>query len=157
MSEEPEEPPSHRPGILTWIGGGALLLAMTVDSASVIVRHLKASIPGSIELVQMAMLIASSCAIVAATLMRQHATVHLLVGRLHGPLRWRLMQGGWLLASAFFIFLTCAGLLAIHDLWNAHEQSDVWHIPYLPLRLVCTLAAAAAAAILLIHGVGRRR
>lgn len=157
MSQESEEASSIWRRILTWLGGGALLLAMSVDTAAVVVRHLKSSIPGSIEVVQTAMLVASSSAIVAATLMRQHATVHLLIRRLQGAVQRRLVQGGWLLAGAFFIFLTCAGSLALHDLWNAHEQSDILHIPYAPLRLTCALATAAAAVILLVQGAGRRR
>jgi TRAP-type C4-dicarboxylate transport system permease small subunit len=110
---------------------------------------------GSIELVQAAMLIASSAAIVLATLHRRHAMVHLLLNRLGTPSKRRLLQSGCLLGSVFFIFLTIASLLALHDMWGAHEQSDLLHVPYVPLRILSAIAAAAAALALLAQGMRR--
>jgi TRAP-type transport system small permease protein len=147
------EPPRRR-SIIFIIGAAALLLAMAVDVLAVIGRHVGISLLGSIELVQAAMLLASSAALVAATLHRQHASVHLLIDRI--PARWRgritILNG--VLSVIFFLALAAGSIWIAYDLWSAHEGSDLLGIPYAPLR-IASIIALLAAAFLFARGMRR--
>ena len=136
-----------------YVGALALLSAMVVDTLAVIGRHVGVNLLGSIEWVQAAMLLASSAALVAATLGSQHASVHLLIDRMTP--RWRRVATlcGMALSIVFFLCLAAGSLWIAHDLWGAREASDLLHIPFAPLRLASiaalVMAAGAVAAQLL--------
>jgi TRAP-type C4-dicarboxylate transport system permease small subunit len=140
------EPPRKR-SIIFIIGAAGLLLAMGVDVLAVIGRHLGVSLLGSIELVQAAMLLASSAALVAATLHRQHASVHLLIDRISISWRAGIRIFNALLALLFFLALAAGSLWIAHDLWHAHEGSDLLKIPYAPLRIASIIALLTVAAL----------
>lgn len=139
--------PRRRPSIIFMIGAAALLLAMAVDVLAVIGRHIGISLLGSIELVQAAMLLASSAALVAATLHRQHASVHLLIDRLSARWRDRVKRFNGVLSIIFFLALAAGSIWIAHDLWRAHERSDLLGIPYAPLRIASIIALLTAAAV----------
>jgi TRAP-type C4-dicarboxylate transport system permease small subunit len=141
---------SQRRGPIFYVGATALLAAMGIDTLAVIGRHSGVSLLGSIELVQAAMLLASSAALVAATLQRQHASVHLLIDRLPPRLRRVAAVFGLLLSGVFFLCLAGGSMWIASDMWGAREASDLLKIPYAPLRLasiVSLLTVAAALAI----------
>jgi TRAP-type transport system small permease protein len=140
------EPPRKR-SIIFIIGAAGLLLAMGVDVLAVIGRHLGISLLGSIELVQAAMLLASSAALVAATLHGQHASVHLLIDRISALWRARITVFNNLLAMLFFLALAVGSIWIAHDLWQAHESSDLLKIPYAPLRIASIIALLTVAAL----------
>jgi TRAP-type C4-dicarboxylate transport system permease small subunit len=142
---EPEPP--RRRSIIFMIGATALLLAMAVDVLAVIGRHVGISLLGSIELVQAAMLLASSAALVTATLHRQHASVHLLIDRVSARWRARIAAFNGVLSIIFFLALSAGSIWIAHDLWNAHERSDLIGIPYAPLRIAGIIALLTAAAL----------
>jgi TRAP-type transport system small permease protein len=127
-----------------YVGAIALLTAMVVDTLAVIGRHVGITLLGSIEWVQAAMLLASSAALVAATLSKQHASVHLLIDRL--PPRWRRVAAllGSTLSIVFFVCLAAGSIWIAHDLWGAREASDLLHIPFAPLRLASIAALLMA-------------
>ena len=140
------KPPRKR-SIIFIIGAAGLLLAMGVDVLAVIGRHLGISLLGSIELVQAAMLLASSAALVAATLHGQHASVHLLIDRISALWRARITGFNNLLAMLFFLSLAVGSTWIAHDLWQAHEGSDLLKIPYAPLRIASIIALLTVAAL----------
>ena len=146
MSPLPGE--SQRPAaprLLVVVGGAALLIALAVDALAVIGRHVGLPLLGSIELVQAAVLVSGSVALLVATLAGVHARVHLLVDRL--PPGWQrlLLRTGHVLSALLFLAFTAASLWIASDLWQGHEQSELLRIPYRPLRIVAVLATAAVA------------
>jgi TRAP-type C4-dicarboxylate transport system permease small subunit len=111
---------------------------------------------GSIELMQAAILLASSAAIVLATVANKHAVVHLLIDRL-SPRRRALMERVHALLSAvFFAALGVGSLWIAYDLRDGHEQSELLRIPYAPLRIVSIVAVLAVAAIYLARAFAKR-
>jgi TRAP-type C4-dicarboxylate transport system permease small subunit len=128
---------------LVWVAGGALLVAMVVDTIAMLGRQLHWPLLGAIEIVQAAVLFGSAGALLMATLDRSHAHVHLLLDRL--PPQW---QAALSRLHALMAVLLFGGLLAgsawlALDLWNGHEESELVHVPYRPLRVALVLALLA--------------
>lgn len=142
---------SQRRGPIFYVGATALLAAMGVDTLAVIGRHIGVSLLGSIELVQAAMLLASSAALVAATMQHQHASVHLLIDRLPAQMQRAAKVCGLLFSIVFFLCLTAGSVWIAADMWSAHEASDLLKIPYAPLRLASIISLLTVAAALAIH------
>jgi TRAP-type C4-dicarboxylate transport system permease small subunit len=138
-----------------FVGAAALLAAMAVDALAVLGRHLGIPLLGSIELVQAAMLTASSVAMVSATLAEKHAVVHLLIDRLRPPTRAVLARIHAALCALFFAALALGSIWIAYDLRDGHEESEVLRIPYSPLRIISILALLGIVAIY-AGRVGRR-
>jgi TRAP-type C4-dicarboxylate transport system permease small subunit len=126
--------------ILFFIGSFALLFAMAVDTIAVLGRHVGMPLWGSIELVQAAILIASSTAILSATLAKKHARVRILVDRLEGrSLAWlQRIQAAF--CVLFFCALAAGSIWIFLDLRGGYEESELLHIPYAPLRIFCIVS-----------------
>jgi TRAP-type transport system small permease protein len=154
-SPNPEAPNEATRGPLFYVGSVAILTAMVTDAGSVLGRHLGIRPLGSIELVQAAILVTSSAALVAAILARKHARVHLLVGRVGPRAQLFLERLGSVLSALFFFALSVGAIWIAHDEWYAHEQSELLHIPYAPLRLIAIGAVLGAALILVRQAAGR--
>src|ERR1700683_4759700 len=90
---------------LFYLGAAALLFAVAVDAIAVIGRHIGTPLLGSIELMQAAILIAASAAIVSATLVDKHAVVHLLIDRLPPRVRAIMDRVHAALCALFFAAL----------------------------------------------------
>ena len=104
---EPGEDDDIEPayGVQRWlfyVGAAGLLFAIGADALAVLGRHLGIPLLGSIELMQAAILLASSAAIVLATVANKHAVVHLLIDRL-SPRRRAMMERVHALLSAVFL------------------------------------------------------
>jgi TRAP-type C4-dicarboxylate transport system permease small subunit len=134
-------------GPLFYIGAAALLLAMAVDAVAVLGRHIGLPLLGSLELVQAAIVVASSTAIVFATLANRHAAARFLLDRSNPRMRGLLQQFARVLTLLFFLVLAIGQSWIAHDLWNGHEDSELLHIPLAPLRIVSILAVLLAAAV----------
>ena len=132
--------------ILTSVGAIGLLTSMLVGAASVLARHLGLALPGDIEIMRAAILVTASVAVLSATIAQRHATVHLLIDRLPDPVGGGLERAGRWLSAIFFLTAACGLAWIMLDLRGAHEQSDILHIPYAPLRWI-SLAALLGAAI----------
>lgn len=152
MSETPG--PALR--ILSVVGGGALLFAMAVDVVSVIGRHLRMPLLGSIELVQAAVVVSAGAALIVATAARSHAVVHLLVDRL-GARRGIALRLSAALSALFFALLAIGSAWVAIEMAGGHEESELLHIPYAPLRLILVAACIAVACLFAIQAFGRRR
>ena len=145
-SSHHEAPPTKGvAGWLFYLGAAGLLLAMTVDAVAVVGRHIGWPLLGSIELVQAAILVASSTAMLSATLAGKHATVHMLMDRLSAGSRALMQKIHALLCALFFLTLACGGVWILNDLWDGHEESEVLHIPFIPLRLLSIIAVLGVA------------
>jgi TRAP-type C4-dicarboxylate transport system permease small subunit len=130
---------------LFYLGGIALLFAMAVDTLAVLGRHIGIPLPGSIELVQAAILVASSAAILSATMADKHARVHLVTNRMKGKPLVVLRRIQALLSILFFFALAAGSIWIFIDLWGGYEESEVLHIPFAPLRIVCIVSVLGVA------------
>ena len=141
---------------LFYIGAAGLLIAIAADALAVLGRHIGIPLLGSIEIMQAAILLASSAAIVLATAAKRHAVVHLLIDRLSPPARIAMERLHPLLSAVFFIALAVGSIWIAFDLRDGHEQSELLRIPYAPLRVVSIAAVLAVAAIYLFRVFERR-
>jgi len=148
----PTERPARAAALLTVLGAMALATSMLVGAVSVLARHLDIALPGDIEIMRTAILVTASVSVLSATIARRHATVHLLIDRLPVPVGNRLKSTGEWLSGLFFL-AGAAGLAWITwDLRNAHEQSDILHIPFAPLRWISLAALVGAAVASAVRG-----
>ena len=114
-------------------GAVALLAAMAIDFASVVGRHLGFPFVGSIELVQVCVVVAASAALVGGTLSGAHAAVHVLTERMPRPTSSSGPGSGALLGP-------CSsppgggGAWLASDTWPGDERSDLLKLPFFPFR-----------------------
>ena len=140
-------PDSKVENALFWIAALALFTTVAIDTTAVVLRQFGHSFPGSTELVQFAIVPATSVAIITATLLRAHATVHVLVDRMRGATRriiGRLEQAALLL---LFLCLLSASAWLLAETWREPERSDLLLLPIAPLRIVWLLALLSGAAL----------
>jgi len=152
-----EQPTSIVRKALLLFGGAALFVAVAADGLAVIGRHVGIPLLGSIEVVQAAVLIVSSVALVIATLDRRHAVVHLLVNRLGDGAKARIARAGSLLAALLFLAFLIGGGWIAFDMRGGHEESELLRLPYAPLRLVELGALLAVAIICLAQAIRKPR
>ena len=123
------------------LGASALLLAMATDAVAVIGRHAGFSFLGAIELFQVFAVVATSVAIVLATLSQRHAAVHILTEYVSPGTKLWLDRAG-LAAGALSFALLCAGSVWVAgDLWGTHEMTELLGIPLRWFRLVWIISA----------------
>jgi TRAP-type C4-dicarboxylate transport system permease small subunit len=125
---------------LFYLGGIALLFAMAVEALAVAGRHIGIPLPGSIELVQAAILVASSAAMLSATLADKHARVRLVADRLKGGPLVLLKRIQVVFSILFFCALAAGSIWIFLDLWGGFEESEVLRIPFAPLRIICIVS-----------------
>lgn len=141
---------------VTLTGGMALLAATGIDAISVIGRHVGLPFRGSIELVQLAVLVAGTLALLVATVDRSHAKVHLLVDRMSDAARASLDRVSALLGALFFAALLAGSVWLMADLWSGHEESEVIGVPWRWMRLFANGVLAAIVMALLSQAIRRR-
>jgi len=143
VSDPNQKPARWGEKCLFYLGATALLFAMGVDTIAVLGRHIGLPLWGSIEMVQAAILIAASSAILSATLAKKHVKVRILTDRLKGRPRIWLEHLQSLFSALFFCLLTAGSIWIFLDLRNGYEESEVLHIPYAPLRIICIISMLA--------------
>jgi TRAP-type transport system small permease protein len=125
--------------LLVWIAGGALLVAVAVDSLAMIGRQVRVPLLGSIEIVEAVVLFAAGGGLIIATLDGAHARVKLLLERLPKVWRERVLRLHALAAALLFAALLAGTVWIAADLWYGHEESELLRIPYRPLRIAAAL------------------
>jgi TRAP-type C4-dicarboxylate transport system permease small subunit len=133
---------------MIWAGGAALVAATVVDTVAVVGRQAGFAVHGSIELMQAAVLIAGSLALVAASAAGSHARVRLVIERLGQGRSWFEAVSELLTAVLLAALLAGSVWLAI-DLWHSHEVGEITGIPWRWLRLFVNFALAAMIVIAL--------
>lgn len=155
MSIGKSDPGGRRPGYpfaYRWLvisGGSAMLLAVAVELVAVLGRLLALPLPGSIELVQVAVTVSGALGLVVATLHGSHAHVRLLLERLEPSCARRLQRCNRLAAALFFLLLAAGSAWLALDLWSSFEETEIWRVSYAPLRILVTLATLAVALLFL--------
>jgi TRAP-type C4-dicarboxylate transport system permease small subunit len=130
---EPEPTPIQK--ILLVMGSAALLTAMAADALAVLGRHTGFTLPGSIEVFQVAAVVALSCAILIASLNNRHAAVDLLIGKASHETRHVLQVIGYCALALAFALLCAGSIWVAVDLWSTHEITEQLEIPLRPFRL----------------------
>lgn len=141
---------------ITLIGGVALLAATGIDAIAVVGRHIGLPVRGSIELVQVAVLVAGSLALLVATLERSHARVHLLADRMSDTIRDLIERISAVLGAAFFAALLAGSAWLMSDLWAGHEQSEILGFPWRAIRVFANTALLVIVLALLGQAVRTR-
>lgn len=139
------------------IGAGALLVAMASDAAAVVGRHVGLPFLGAIELVQACVVLATSSAMVGATLSGSHATVHILLERASPGARRALEVFGALMGAACFALLAAGSVWIVSDLWGGHEQTELLRLPLMPLRLFWCASALLMVVLFVVRAFGGSR
>jgi TRAP-type C4-dicarboxylate transport system permease small subunit len=151
----PEQPPVKL-SPLFYVGAAGLLLAVTVEGIAVLGRQIGVPLHGALEIIQTAILLTASVSMLSATISNSHATVHLLTTRLPpSPKRW-LQRFASLVSAVFFAALSVSGAWLAVEHWGQHEESELLHIPFRPLRVLSLLATICISA-LFAYRVFRRR
>lgn len=127
--------------LLVSVAGGALLAAMVIDTLAMLGRQLRWPLPGSIELVQAAVLFAACGGLVVATRAAAHARVHLVLDRTRGRPRALMALLNAVATALVFAVLLAGSIWVAADLWSGQEESEIWHVPYRPLRIAAVLTA----------------
>lgn len=130
-------------------GGSAMLVAVAIELLAVTGRLLALPLPGSIELVQVAVTVSGTAGLIVATLHASHAHVRLLLERLTSTQARKLVCVNQALAALFFLLLAAGSAWLMLELWPGFEETEVWRVPYAPLRVLVTLGCVAVAAIFL--------
>lgn len=142
---------------MVWTGGIALIVAASLNLLAVIGRHTGLPLKGAIELVQVAVLIAGSLALVAATLARNHARVHLILDRLTGVNR---DVAEWIctaLSILFYLMLLAGSCWLALDLWGSQEVSELIGVPWRAMRIFLNMALVLVIILLARQLVEHRR
>jgi TRAP-type C4-dicarboxylate transport system permease small subunit len=129
------------------MGAIGLLTATVIDTMAVTGRWLSLPLHGALEIIQAAVLITACVSMVTATLEGTHATVHLLLNRV-GPRMQRLLSRvASLVGVVFFAGLTVACVWLTIEHWDGREESELLHIPFRPLRLLCSVSMLSIVAV----------
>jgi TRAP-type C4-dicarboxylate transport system permease small subunit len=79
----------------------------------------------------------------SATLARKHVRVRILMDRLKGRSGIWLQRIQDVFSALFFCLLTAGSVWIFLDLRNGYEESEILHIPYAPLRIICMISILA--------------
>jgi TRAP-type C4-dicarboxylate transport system permease small subunit len=138
-----DSPPRPPGGPLLYIGAAGLATAAAVETVAVAGRWLSLPLHGALEIIQAAILVTASVAMLMATLAESHATVHILINRAGPSLKVLLKRFAALLSAVLFLALATASLWLAYEHWGVHEASELLHIPFPPLRILCCLSMLA--------------
>jgi len=128
------------------LGGAGLLTATATDAIAVAGRHTGLHLLGSIELVQAAVVLLTTSAMLITTICGGHASVHIVAERLSAISAARLARAASFVSGLTFLALAAGSAWVASDLWNGHEQTELLHIPLRWLRAVWVIFALLIAA-----------
>jgi TRAP-type C4-dicarboxylate transport system permease small subunit len=138
------------------LGSAALLGAMATDALSVAGRHLGFTILGTIEIVEMCIVVAATSALLITALDHGHARVRILLERLGPGATARLEQLSDALCTVVFLVLAAGSVWLASDLWSGHETTEVLDLPVRWFRVFWIVGCLICAAIFARRLVHRR-
>lgn len=121
------------------VGGGALFIVMLIEVVAIVGRLIGWPLLGAIELAQWLIAISGSLSLLVATLYGSHAIVMLITNNLSHTNSNFVYRVGALLCALFFIFLWIGSMWLTKDLWMAFEESEIFHLPFKPLRILVSV------------------
>jgi TRAP-type C4-dicarboxylate transport system permease small subunit len=118
------------------LGAVGLLGATGADALAVLGRHTGLHLIGSIELVQGAVVLLGCAAMLIATMIRGHASVHIVTDRLSAVAQRRLARLAALAGAVLFAVLAIGTAWIVGELWAGYEETELLHIPLRWLRVL---------------------
>ncbi len=118
------------------LGGFGLMAATATDAIAVAGRHTGLHLLGSIELVQGAVVLLTTSAMLITTICGGHASVHIVAERLSPSAAARLGRAASFVSGLTFLALAAGSAWVASDLWNGFEQTELLHIPLRWLRAI---------------------
>jgi TRAP-type C4-dicarboxylate transport system permease small subunit len=151
-------PPARGPlrRLALGLGSAALLIAMATDSLSVAGRHLGFTVLGTIEIVEMCIVVAATSALLITALDHGHARVRILLERLGPNAAARLDRLADALCVVVFLVLAAGSIWLASDLWNGHETTEVLGLPVRWFRVFWIVGCLLCAAVFTRRLVHRR-
>ncbi|WP_439533531.1 TRAP transporter small permease [Polymorphobacter sp.] len=131
------------------VGAVALTGALGVDAVAVAGRHIGINLLGSIEVVQMCMVVAATSAIVLATISASHARVQILLERLSRTAARRFDRLADFASALAFLWLVIGSAWLLVETWTGSEMTELLNIPLRWIRLVWIGGAALTAVLFL--------
>lgn len=142
LAPESGEPATGLPARAAYaLGSAGLIMATAADALAVAGRHLGFRFIGSIELVQAAVVLLACAGMLAVTIGRGHASVHMVTERLRPVARIRLGRFAAVLSAGAFLALAAGSAWILVELWHGHEQTELLHLPLRWLRLLWVVFA----------------
>ena len=111
------------------VGAIGLVMATCVDSIAVAGRHLGFRLLGSIELIQVAVVLLAASSMIVATAVGSHAAVHILTERLKPATAKRLGLVSSFLSMLVFLLIASGSAWVAYDLYGGYEQTELLRIP----------------------------
>lgn len=142
--------------LVFWVGSVGLLSAAAIDGISVLGRHAGFAFLGSIELVQVAVVLIASSAMIGATIVGSHAAVHIVTERLSPRGAGRAKRIAALLAALTFALFAIGSAWVMADLWDGHERTELLLLPLRWFRLIWVAAALVIAGLFAVQAFTRR-
>ena len=139
------------------IGSFGLLAATATDALAVLGRHAGFALLGSIEIVQVTVVLIAASAMVAATLERAHAAVHIVTGKLPPAAAAASRRVAALLGALLFVLIASGSAWVLLDLWMGVERTELLGLPLRWFRLLWVAAALLVAGLFLRQAFARRR
>lgn len=143
--------------LVFWVGSVGLLAAAAIDGIAVLGRHTGFGFLGSIELVQVAVVLIASSAMIGATIVGSHAAVHILTERLSPRAAAIAKRVAALLSALTFTLFAIGSAWVASDLWNGFERTELLALPLRWFRLLWIAAALIVATLFLRQALARTR
>ncbi|MFL6728159.1 MAG: TRAP transporter small permease [Sphingomicrobium sp.] len=139
-----------------FLGSVGLLTATAVDALAVAGRHLGFTVLGSIELVQAAAVLTATSAMVVATAVGAHASVHIVTQRLSEAARIRIARWADALGALLFAAITGGSCWVAAEMWPGFEQTELLGIGIRWLRAFWILGALLITGFFLLRAARNR-
>ena len=137
--------------IALWSGASALLLLALVIVATALARTLGWVMAGSSEVVDVAIIVVASTALVAGTAAGSHPSVHILTSRMHPDRQKHLKIAASMLACAFFALLCYESGVILIRYAKLGESTQLLRISITPFRVVWVMSLATICVLLLLR------
>ncbi|MGH1470322.1 MAG: TRAP transporter small permease [Cellvibrionaceae bacterium] len=142
--------------IIESLGAIALVGMIILITISVIGRHLNIPVPGSVEIVEILIVIVASTGILFATIQRSHASAKLFVEHLPARIAHFIERIGLLVGLLIMLTITAGSIWLLIDVWNLHETSHLLEIPIVPFRIFFTACAFGTSLVLFYQMIATR-
>lgn len=137
--------------VVETLGIVALAAMIVLITVSVIGRHIKIPVPGSVEIVEMLIVIVASTGILFSTVHKSHAAAKLFVERLPKNIANVFERIGYFIGAFLMVIITLGSLGLLFDVWSLHEETHLLKIPIVPFRLFFIACTAMTAIVLIVY------
>jgi len=134
--------------VIRFLGACALLGTMLLIAISVLGRHLNIPVPGSVEIVEMLILVVAATGILFATTEKSHASAKIFIDRLSPKAKQITEKFGIVLGICICAVICLSNCWLLIDVWHAHEASHLLGLPIVPFRLFFIFTMATTTIVL---------